>query len=115
MNRREFLTFRSERRLRIVELSCERLYMHVLDAQLTCEPHEKADGDGSGCGEPPAVFAQRTPAQLFEEIDRDLHGVDVLRITGAGWLASDALSGRLDGLVDRFRAAGGRVEVTRGV
>jgi hypothetical protein len=112
MNRREFLTFTSERRLRIVELSCERLYMHVLDAQLTCEPREKTDGNGSWSGEPPAVFARRTPAQLFDEIDRDLSGVDVLRITGAGWLASDALSGRLDGIVDRFRAAGGRVEVT---
>jgi hypothetical protein len=112
MNRREFLTFTSERRLRIVELSCERLYMHVLDAQLTCEPCRQTDANGSWCGEPPAVFERRTPAQLFDEIDRDVTGADVLRIVGAGWLASDALRGRLDGIVDRLRAAGGRVEVT---
>ncbi len=109
MNRRDFLTFTSERRLRVVELSCERLYMQLLDAQLTSEQHEKEEGNASWCGEPPAAFERRTPAQLFEEIDHDLRGVDVLRITGPGWLASSALRGRFDSLVDRFQAAGGRV------
>jgi hypothetical protein len=112
MNRRDFLTFTSEHRLRIVELSCERLYMQLLDAQLVSEQHEEADGNDSWSGEPAAVLERRTPSQLFDEIDRELHGVDVLRITGASWLASAALSCRLDGLVDRFRAAGGRVEIT---
>ena len=112
INRREFLTFRTERRLRVVDLSCERLYMHVLDAQLTCEPQEESAGDGSWCGEPRPVFQKRTPAQLFDEIDRDLNGVDVLRISGASWLASDALRGRLEDIVGRVRARGGRVEVT---
>jgi hypothetical protein len=111
MNRREFLTFKSERRLRIVELSCERLYMLLLDAKSTRQPHEHADENGSWCEEPAAVFERRTSEQLLEEIDRDLTGADVLRITDAGWLASDALSGPLDVIVDRFRATGGRVEV----
>jgi len=112
INRREFLTFRSEHRLRVVDLSCERLYMHVLDAQLTCEPREQPADDVSWCGEPATVFQERAPAQLFDEIDRDLNGVDVLRISGAGWLASDALNGRLEGILERFRARGGRVEIT---
>ncbi len=111
MNRRQFLTLRSERRLRIVELSCERLHMLALDAQLTCAPREHVNADVA-FGEPPAAFDRRTAEQLFDEIDRELAGADVLRITGAAWLASGALGGRLDPIVDRFRAHGGRVEIS---
>lgn len=110
VNRRDFFTFRSERRLRVMVLSCERLYMRFLDAQVTCAPQEDGSGGEMWSGEPPAVFERRTPEQLFDDIELDLHGIDVLRVADASWLTSEALRQRVDAPVAAFRARGGRVE-----
>jgi hypothetical protein len=112
MNRRQFLTFTHERRLRIVELSGQRLYMHLLDAALTCTPNGGGE-DAAWGGESAAAFERRTPEQVFDEIDRDLEQADVLRINEPGWLAADDVSRRVDAVIDRFRARGGRVEIQR--
>jgi hypothetical protein len=122
MNRRQFLTFTSERvdadrvsasrpAVRVVELSCERLYMQLLDAELT------STAPPAGCeyspydGEPPASFHPRDPTRIFDDIERDLAGADVLRVTDRSWLSADPLSGRLDALIRQFREAGGRVDI----
>jgi hypothetical protein len=111
MNRRDFLTFKSERRLRVVELSCERLYMQVLDTQVTGGADDRAGEEASWSGEPAAVLARQTPDELFQQIDRDLNGVDVLRITDPHWRTAEALRRPLDAIVTRFRASGGRVDL----
>jgi hypothetical protein len=110
MNRRDFLTFRVERRLRVAELSCERLYMLLLDVQLTGESHNGGDISSWNGGEPPAVYERRSAEDVFEQIDRDLTEVDVLRITGTEWLTSDAPARHLERVIAAFRARGGRVE-----
>ena len=110
MNRRDFLTFKVERRLRVAELSCERLYMLLLNTELTGMSSESVDA-GSWCGgEPEAVYHRRSPSDVFEQIDRDLTDVNVLRITDREWLTADALGRHLDRVVTEFRARGGRVE-----
>ena len=110
MNRRDFLTFRVERRARVAELSCERLYMLLVDAELTGGSSENDDAESWCVGEPEAVYQRRSAVDLFEQIDRDLTDVDVLRITDREWLTSETLAHHLDRVVSEFCARGGRVE-----
>lgn len=110
MNRRDLLTFRVERRLRVAELSCERLYMLLLDTELTGGPAQSVDAESWCGGEPEAVYQRRSAVDLFEQIDRDLDEVDVLRITDREWLTNETLAQRLDCVVAEFCARGGRVE-----
>ena len=107
MNRRDFLFLKREPTRRIAELSCERLYMRVVDTQLV-----SAAGRAMirGEGEPPAVFETRTTEQVFADLERDLRGVDLVRVVGAEWLASPELKGRLESVLTAVRAAGGRIE-----
>jgi hypothetical protein len=106
MNRRDFLFFKREPARRIAELSCEQLYMRVVDTQLV----SAQAGDEPGGGEPPAVFDTRTTEQVFADLERSLRGVDLVRVVGAEWLASPELKGRLESVLRAFCAGGGRVE-----
>ena len=106
MNRREFLSFRSGSPRRVAELSCERLFMRVVDTQRVSARTDDTPGDG----EPPAVFETCTADQLFADLQRDLRGVDTVRVVGVEWLGTSELRGRLDAVLGVFRAAGGRVE-----
>jgi hypothetical protein len=111
MNRRDFLLLRSVARSRVAELSCERLYMRQFDIRRTGRRPDVdvPDGDPSA-GEPPATFGHRTTRQLFDNLERDLEGVDVLRVVDARWLAGDDLRRELESLLASFRSRGGRVE-----
>ena len=106
MNRREFLSFGSRDRQRIVELSCECLYMQYLDVQLTWGPQEGATPAEQQVwgGEPTAVFESRSVEQLFGEIERDLEQADVLRISEPEWLATEPLCQAVEALIAAFRA-----------
>jgi hypothetical protein len=106
MNRRDFIFLKREPTRRIAELSCERLYMRVVDTQLV----SAQSGDEPGEGEPPAVFETPTTEQVFADLERDLRGVDLVRVVGAEWLVAPELKGRLESVLRAFRAAGGRVE-----
>jgi hypothetical protein len=106
MNRRDFLLFKRAAGQRIAELSCERLYMRVVDTQLV----SARAGDELGDGEPPAVFEARTTDQVFADLEHDLREVDLVRVMGAEWLGSPELKRRLDAVLSAFRASGGRVE-----
>ena len=106
MNRRDFLFLKRETTRRIAELSCERLYMRVVDTQLV----SARPGDALCDGEPPAVFETRTTDQVFADLERDLRDVDLVRVVGAEWLVSPELKGRLDAVLSAFCAAGGHIE-----
>jgi hypothetical protein len=105
MNRRDFLFFKPGPR-RIAELSCEQLFMRVVDTRRV----SARTGDEPPDGEPPAVFEARSTEQVFTDLERDLHGVDLVRIIGSEWLADPDLKGRLDAVLRAFRAAGGQIE-----
>jgi hypothetical protein len=84
MNRRDFLVLRTGQP---AVLSCERLYMRYLDAQV----------DG-------------TTSQLFDHLAGDLRGVSAVRLTETSWLARAELKAELDAVLDGFRAGGGRID-----
>ena len=100
MNRRDFLLLRTVATSRVAELSCERLYMRQLDIRLTGRrPEIDVPGGDPWAGEPTAVFDRRTTRQLFDDLERDLEGIDVLRVVDARWLAGDDLKREFEALL----------------
>ncbi len=106
MNRRDFLFFKPGAARRLAELSCERLFMRVVDTRRLSAHADDEEADG----EPPAVFEMRTTDQVFADLERDLRDVDLVRVIGIEWLGDRELKGRLDAVLRAFRAAGGYVE-----
>ena len=111
MNRRDFLRLRTAQGMRTVEISCQRLHMHYVEKR-AMSGHPDEDFDPAVGGEPPAAFDGQTTEQLFANLERDLDGADILRVTGHRWLSEgeDELLREFDKLVSSFRARGGRVE-----
>jgi hypothetical protein len=86
MNRRDLLMLGINRKVRSVELSCERLYMKFCDSRL-----------------------DNTTQDLFERLEVELRGVDSLVLMDTAWLASQDLRQRLEPLLVSIRARGGQV------
>src|SRR5262249_18265824 len=84
IDRRDFLLLR--RAGEPLELSGERLYMRFVDAQ--------ADG---------------SVERLLDGLARELEAARALRVTGGGCLAGGGLGARVEPLLERFVAAGGRI------
>ena len=113
MNRRDFLLLRTRGRERVLELSCERLYMRYADASSgagrakesvvssEAEPWE---------GEPPTEIVTPTTSELFDELERELSVADVLHVLDLDWLTGEAFRREVEARVDAFRRRGGRVK-----
>jgi hypothetical protein len=113
MNRREFLRLRVSGRERILELSCEPLYMRWVDARSGLGSTGVTDAEGPAHmwgGEPPLDVTVPTPEQLFAELERRLAGVDVLRVKGREWLVPGDFRREVESRIEAFRRRGGRVE-----
>lgn len=87
MNRREFLLRTTGRDRHARELSCERLYMKYLDAQL----------DG-------------TTPEFLQVIRRDLRAVRCVRLRDAFWLRQEEVKEEFDKIFEEFRSRGGTIE-----
>jgi hypothetical protein len=109
MNRRDFLSLHTGSRGRTVEVSCERLYLLCLDADISSEGHEAHEHDVWE-GEPAPVRDRRTPADVFERLGRELAEADAVKVFDRNWMAGGDLNERFEALLASFRARGGRVE-----
>jgi hypothetical protein len=112
LGRRDFLLLRRRGAERVLELSCERLYMCWADARSgagALEEAEPADWP-VWSGEPPAQLARPTPDAVLAELERALGDADRLRVTDPEWLADPAFAVEVDGRLQAFLARGGRVE-----
>jgi hypothetical protein len=114
MKRRDFLLFRRTRHARIVEIPCERLYMHYLGASITASGASGQPPDEVMLGEPTPEFTERTTTDVLQTLDSQLQDVDVVRVIDRHWLASDVLSREFDEFLASFIARGGRVEFVDG-
>jgi hypothetical protein len=108
MNRRDFLLFKTVGERRVAELSCERLYMRVVDTRRV----SAAGGDAGDRwdGEPPAVFDGLTTDRLFADLEQELGGADVVRVADLSWLGASDLKSRLEAVLEAVRSRGVRVE-----
>jgi hypothetical protein len=111
MNRRDFLRLRTRGDERELELSCERLYMAYVDAESGARGASGAAAEAPWEGEPPTEIDTPTTDDVFRELERRLAAVDRLRVTGTEWLAGASLRGRLEHVINAFRARGGRVDM----
>ena len=114
MNRRDFLLLSTKGSKRVLELSCERLYMRYVDAQSGAgrreEPGQINADPQSWDGEPPTELETPTTGELFEELDRELSNADVLRVLDRDWLDGGEFRREVEARVEAFRRRGGRVE-----
>jgi hypothetical protein len=114
VNRRDFLMFRRQREIRVLDLSCERLYMAYLDAKTGAArmAHTVEAEDTLGCwtGEPPTVTRQQTCDELLRDLRTAVEGVDVVRIHGSEWLANEEFREDFKNLLAAVSARGGKVE-----
>ena len=112
MNRRDFLLLRRTGPERIVELSCERLYMRWADARSGAggleadEPPARATWEG----EPPTEIETTSVEALFDELERALDHADTVRIRDHRWLSDAAFAAEVEARVEAFRTRGGKVE-----
>jgi hypothetical protein len=110
MDRRAFLRVAVRGRERVLELSCERLYMRWSDARAGVGVAAPTSGHGEWGGEPPLEVALPTVADLLAELARELAAVEVLRVTGREWLAQPDFRRDVEARIEAFRRRGGRVE-----
>ena len=86
VDRRDFLLLRVGAAGAPVELSCERLLMKYVDAQMT-----------------------ETTLDLFERLDRELETVREVKLVETEWLAREDFRRAVTQVLDAFRARGGKV------
>lgn len=108
LRRRDLLRLRTPSRDRVLELSCQQLYMRYLEARRG-RP-DPAPLDDSALGEPDAAHDVPGVPDLIEGLTRDLATADVLRIVEREWLVDPDLRREVERLVEAFIARGGRVE-----
>ena len=71
MNRRDFLTLSTDGRKRIVELSCEHLYMRYVDARSALGRSQPTANQPTWEGEPPMQIETPTTTELFEALEQE--------------------------------------------
>ena len=114
MNRRDFLLLRSVPSSRIVDLSCQQLYVRFLDTKITGVAGDRQDAEKRSNpwgGEPEPVFEERTFADVLRSIEDGLRDADVVRLNEPAWLACEDVKRGLDDVLAAFRTRGGRVEI----
>ena len=111
MNRRDFLLLKTRGQERVLELSCERLYMRYTDAKSgALRASGGSGGPESWEGEPPREMVSPTTDDLLRELDEELASADVLHVLDRDWLVAGAFRGPVEARIDAFRRRGGRVE-----
>ena len=112
MNRRDFLLVRTRGKQRVLELSCERLYVQYFDAESDLDSRDQVNPGELAwwSGEPPTVIERPTSEELFRDLAEELARADVLRVRDRDWLRKGAFRDRFEALLPMFRARGGRVE-----
>ena len=113
MDRRAFFALARRGRLRVLDLSCERLYLRWVDARGRARATTADDGPADDVGEPPTRIAGETAADLFAELDLRLADADVVRVADREWLQEDELRRLVDTALQSFEQRGGRVEHER--
>jgi hypothetical protein len=107
VSRRDFLRLRRTERGKLLEVSCQALFMRTADAAI--EPDPSQDWE-PGMGEPPSVIHRRSADDLIASLEHDLRGAQILRLLEPEWLENMPASERIQGVIAAFRARGGIVE-----
>ncbi len=110
MNRRDFLFFRSKGNAQVVELSCEKLFVHY---EHLCSGFNQAEEESGTlddaewwAGEPPLSITSLDPEDFFRSVQRDLANIDSLQVLDMEWLAQGEFRIRVETLLAACKAGG---------
>ncbi len=107
VSRRDFLRLRRTERGKVLEVSCQTLFMRCADATLSAPADLEWE---PGMGEPPAVFDRPSLDDLVRSFEADLQDAQVLRLLEPEWLGSVHGAARFEAVIAAFRARRGVVE-----
>jgi len=114
LSRRDFLKCRVSEGRRILELSCENLYMRFQDASTGAgQYHFSNHDDLTRPDEAVGRLDGRKIDELFTELERHLAEVDELHLLDREWLAGGDFGQEVGARIETFRQRGGRVELAR--
>ena len=114
LSRRDFLRLHVSKGKRVLELSCERLYMRYADACSDVARRQVSNHDdfvrdsGASSG-----FELPTPTDLFEELERQLAEADELCVLEPDWLNGGSFGREVGSRVETFEQRGGHVRYGR--
>lgn len=115
VSRRDFLKLRVSEGKRVLELSCESLYMRYQDARSGAARRQVSNHDDpTGPGSASMGLVTPTPDELFAELDRQLAEADELRVLERDWLDRGVFGHEVGERLEAFRRHGGRVELGDG-
>ena len=114
MNRREFLLMKQVGNNKVVELSCEQLFMHY-ESAWQVDPPVVSDTPGMEDkpwwdGEPATDVRSTRLNELLAYLERHLGEVDVLQVSHRNWLKDEGFKAQVYGLLTEFQSRGGTVE-----
>jgi len=114
LSRRDFLKMRVSEGRRVLEVSCERLFMRYTDACSGAGRRQVSNHDElSSIGHSSAGFKTPTPELLFDELERQLSQADELHVLEPDWLNGGAFAREVGARVDAFEQRGGQVRFGR--
>ena len=118
MKRRDFLLFKTEGSEQVVELSCEKLFMHFEDARSEVNKGMEEAGTFAEAdwwsGEPPLLIDNLDPDEYFRSIEAELILADVVQVLDPEWLVRGDFQIRVETLLAAIRARGKRVQYSSG-
>ncbi len=111
LDRRAFLRLATRGRERVLEISCERLYVRWVDAPVKLTPADLAVAVAwsDEPGEPTTSVVVQTREELLRQLEVSLAGAHVVRLLQPEWLAHADLRREVDARLAAFRSRGGRV------
>jgi len=114
LNRRDFLKCRVSAGRRILELSCEKLYMRYQDARSGAGRLQISNHDDSTRHDEAARAIDLPKLEaIFTELERQLLEADELHLLEREWLAGGDFAREVGARIDAFAERGGRVELGR--
>jgi len=110
VSRRDFLRLSVSEGRRVLELSCERLFMRYHDACSEAGRRQVSNHeDVPGVDDRPTGFQTPSPDALFAVLEQELAGADELRVLEREWLGNAQFARELGTRVEAFVKRGGHV------
>ncbi|MEX0963088.1 MAG: hypothetical protein WDZ52_03465 [Pseudohongiellaceae bacterium] len=114
MNRRSFIFFTDTSNGKVVDLSCETLYMHIMDIQTASSiakmGQSTVDGNNWVSDEPAAYLATSSIETLFRDLQFQLSSCKKLRVFDSSWVLTGLIKNEMETLMANFRELGGEIE-----
>ena len=119
VNRRDFILCRATSSGKIVEISCETLYMHIMDIQTASRVSRlKVSGENKNTwmsDEPSLYFDTGSVESLFCDLQSQVNNCKKIRLLNTSWIVNGLFRDKMETLLANFRELGGEIEIDNNV